>query len=84
MEIGIGKTYVYLRTVYELSITYGFKMFVIVVPSVAIREGVLKSLQITNEHIQAHYDNEHVDAFASDSIEADSTAKKKYKGNVIN
>jgi type III restriction enzyme len=47
METGTGKTYVYLRTVHELSKTYGFKKFVIVVPSVAIREGVLKSLQIT-------------------------------------
>jgi type III restriction enzyme len=52
METGTGKTYVYLRTVHELSKTYGFKKFVIVVPSVAIREGVLKSLQITKAHFQ--------------------------------
>ena len=113
METGTGKTYVYLRTVYELSKTYGFKKFVIVVPSVAIREGVLKSLQITKEHFQTHYDYERVeftvydstkvnqlrnfalsnaiqilviniDAFAKDSTEADSAAKKKNKGNVIN
>ena len=45
METGTGKTYIYLRTVLELSKTYGCKKFVIVVPSVAIREGVLKSLQ---------------------------------------
>ena len=58
METGTGKTYVYLRTVYELNKLYGFKKFVIVVPSVAIREGVLKSLQITHEHLQNLYDNE--------------------------
>lgn len=57
METGTGKTYVYLRTVYELNKTYGFKKFVIVVPSVAIREGVLKNLEITHEHFQTLYDN---------------------------
>ncbi len=56
METGTGKTYVYLRTVYELNKLYGFKKFVIVVPSVAIREGVLKNLQITHEHFQSLYD----------------------------
>ena len=49
METGTGKTYVYLRTIYELNNLYGFKKFVIVVPSVAIREGVLKNLEITHE-----------------------------------
>ena len=49
METGTGKTYVYLRTIYELNKLYGFKKFVIVVPSVAIREGVLKNLEITHE-----------------------------------
>ena len=57
METGTGKTYVYLRTVYELNKLYGFKKFVIVVPSVAIREGVLKNLEITHEHFQMLYDN---------------------------
>ena len=57
METGTGKTYVYLRTIYELNILYGFKKFVIVVPSVAIREGVLKNLEITHEHFQTLYDN---------------------------
>lgn len=56
METGTGKTYVYLRTVYELNKLYGFKKFVIVVPSVAIREGVLKNLQVTHEHFQNLYD----------------------------
>lgn len=56
METGTGKTYVYLRTMYELNKIYGFKKFVIVVPSVAIREGVLKSLAITFDHFQGLYD----------------------------
>jgi type III restriction enzyme len=56
METGTGKTYVYLRTIYELHKLYGFKKFVIVVPSIAIREGVLKNLQITHDHFQALYD----------------------------
>lgn len=56
METGTGKTYVYLRTVYELNKLYGFKKFVIVVPSVAIREGVLKNLQITQDHFRSLYD----------------------------
>ena len=55
METGTGKTYVYLRTIYELHRTYGFRKFVIVVPSVAIREGVWKSLAITHAHFQAHF-----------------------------
>ena len=57
METGTGKSYVYLRTIYELNKLYGFKKFVIVVPSVAIREGVLKNLEITHEHFQTLYDN---------------------------
>ena len=55
METGTGKTYVYLRTIYELNKTYGFKKFIIVVPSIAIREGVLKNLQITHDHFQDLY-----------------------------
>ena len=56
METGTGKTYVYLRTIYELNQWYGFRKFVIVVPSIAIREGVLKNLQITHDHFQSLYD----------------------------
>jgi len=55
METGTGKTYVYLRTIYELHRTYGFRKFVVVVPSVAIREGVWKSLAIMHDHFQAHF-----------------------------
>ena len=60
METGTGKTYVYLRTIYELRRRYGFGKFVIVVPSVAIYEGVVKSVQITRDHFRALYDNETV------------------------
>jgi len=55
METGTGKTYVYLRTIFELSQKYGFQKFIIVVPSVAIREGVLKNLEITLEHFKGMY-----------------------------
>ncbi len=57
METGTGKTYVYLRTILELNLKYGFKKFIIVVPSVAIREGVLKSLKMTKAHFKQVYDN---------------------------
>ncbi|NSW54320.1 MAG: DEAD/DEAH box helicase family protein [Anaerolineae bacterium] len=55
METGTGKTYVYLRTLYELNQHYGFTKFVIVVPSIAIREGVVKNLEITKEHFETLY-----------------------------
>lgn len=55
METGTGKTYVYLRTVFELNQRYGFTKFVVVVPSVAIKEGVNKTLQITREHFESLY-----------------------------
>lgn len=67
METGTGKTYVYLRSIHELHTAYGFRKFVIVVPSVAIREGVLKSLQITREHFQTLYDFERVEFTVYDS-----------------
>ena len=55
METGTGKTYVYLRTIFELNKRYGFTKFVVVVPSVAIKEGVYKSLQITEDHFKGLY-----------------------------
>lgn len=57
METGTGKTYVYLRTIFELNKKYGFTKFIIVVPSVAIKEGVLKSIDIMEEHFKGLYDN---------------------------
>jgi type III restriction enzyme len=67
METGTGKTYVYLRSIYELNKKYGFKKFVIVVPSIAIREGVLKNLEITFEHFQNLYDKTPVNFDVYDS-----------------
>ncbi len=57
METGTGKTYVYTKTIFELNKKYGFTKFIIVVPSVAIREGVYKSLESTKEHFSIHYNN---------------------------
>jgi type III restriction enzyme len=57
METGTGKTYVYLRTALALHRDYGFRKFIIVVPSVAIREGVLKTLRMTRAHFARLYDN---------------------------
>lgn len=67
METGTGKTYVYLRTIFELNKRFGFTKFVIVVPSVAIREGVKKSIEQTSEHFRALYDGVQFDSFVYDS-----------------
>lgn len=67
METGTGKTYVYLRTIYELNKKYGFKKFVIVVPSVPIKEGVNKTLDITKEHFNEVFDNTPAQYFVYDS-----------------
>ncbi|BDB15020.1 restriction endonuclease [Acidithiobacillus ferrooxidans] len=67
METGTGKTYVYLRTIYELATRYGFKKFIIVVPSVAIREGVLHSIDIMKEHFRGLYNNLPVEHFVYDA-----------------
>ena len=67
METGTGKTYIYLRTAFELNKIYGFKKFIVVVPSVAIREGVLKSIEIMKEHFHEIYNNVQFDYFVYDS-----------------
>jgi len=67
METGTGKTYVYLRSAFELNKKYGFTKFIIVVPSVAIKEGVNKSLQMTEDHFRSLYDNVQYDHFVYDS-----------------
>ena len=79
METGVGKTYTYIKTMYELNKHYGWSKFIIVVPSVAIREGVYKSFQITQEHFAEEYGEKvrffiynstqltEIDRFASDS-----------------
>ncbi len=79
METGVGKTYTYIKTMYELNKRYGWSKFIIVVPSVAIREGVYKSFQVTQEHFAEEYGKKiryfiynsarlnEIDRFASDN-----------------
>ncbi len=67
METGTGKTYVYLRTIFELNRRYGFTKFIIVVPSIAIKEGTKKTLDITKEHFKSIFDNTPYDYFIYDS-----------------
>jgi type III restriction enzyme len=67
METGTGKTYVYLRTIFELNKRYGFSKFVIVVPSVAIKEGVYHSIEIAAEHLKGLYAGVPFDYFLYDS-----------------
>ncbi|MFC2031192.1 type III restriction-modification system endonuclease [Chloroflexota bacterium] len=67
METGTGKTYVYTRTIFELNKRYGFTKFVIVVPSVAIKEGVYKSLKMTDDHFRGLYANTPFEYFLYDS-----------------
>lgn len=67
METGTGKTYVYIRSIYELNHRYGITKFVIVVPSIAVREGVLKSFQTMRKHFETLYDHTPLDYFVYDS-----------------
>ncbi|MCY4159438.1 MAG: DEAD/DEAH box helicase family protein [Bacteroidetes bacterium] len=67
METGTGKTYVYLRTIMELYAKFGFSKYVVVVPSISIKEGVYKSLQITKDHLKEIYDNIIYDYFVYNS-----------------
>lgn len=79
METGVGKTYTYIKTMYELNKYYGWSKFIIVVPSIAIREGVYKSFQVTEEHFAEEYGKKirffiynssrltEIDRFASDN-----------------
>ena len=55
METGTGKTYTYIRTMYELHKKYGWSKYIVIVPSIAIREGVYKSFQLTQDHFQELY-----------------------------
>lgn len=72
METGTGKTYVYTRTIYELNKRYGLTKFVIVVPSVPIREGVKKSFESTKAHFDGLYDHKPLYSFLYDSKDMDS------------
>ena len=67
METGTGKTYVYLRSIFEMNRRFGFTKFVVVVPSVAIKEGVYKSLQIMEDHFRGLYANVPFEFFVYDS-----------------
>lgn len=79
METGVGKTYTYIKTMYELNRAYGWSKFIVVVPSIAIREGVYKSFQVTQEHFAEEYGKKNrffiynsarlteIDRFASDN-----------------
>lgn len=67
METGTGKTYVYLKTIMEMHRQYGFSKFIIVVPTIPIKEGVYKSLQITESHLKEHYANIDYKYFIYDS-----------------
>lgn len=67
METGTGKTYVYLKSIFEMNKKYGFTKFIIVVPSIAIKEGTKKTLDITNEHFKGIFDNVNYDHFIYDS-----------------
>ncbi|MDD2494623.1 MAG: DEAD/DEAH box helicase family protein [Tissierellia bacterium] len=67
METGTGKTYVYIKTILELNKKYGFSKFIVVVPSIAIKEGVYKSFDITKEHFSSLYDNVPYNYFIYDS-----------------
>lgn len=60
METGTGKTYTYLRTIHELRKQFGFGKFIVIVPSVAIYEGIIKSVEITRKHFDSYYDNEYL------------------------
>ena len=79
METGTGKTYVYLRTILELHKEYGFKKFMIVVPSVAIRIGVMKSIEMLHDHFKAMYDID----LAKHSFVYDSDNPRKVSGSFV-
>lgn len=82
METGTGKTYVYLRTAFELNARHGFRKFIIVVPSVAIREGVLKSIEIMQEGFRELYHNVPFKYFVYDSKRA-SEVRNFASGNEL-
>lgn len=67
METGTGKTYTYIKTIFELNKRYGWSKFIVVVPSIAIREGVYKSFQITQDHFADDYDGKRCRFFIYDS-----------------
>ena len=67
METGTGKTYTYIKTMYELNRQYGWSKFIIIVPSIAIREGVQKSFQVMSDHFAAEYEGKRIQHFIYNS-----------------
>ncbi|NMC47272.1 MAG: DEAD/DEAH box helicase family protein, partial [Chloroflexi bacterium] len=82
METGTGKTYVYLRSIYELNKAYGFTKFVIVVPSLAIKEGVKTSLKLMDAHFKNLYDNTICESFVYDSSKLDQVRNFAVSDNI--
>jgi type III restriction enzyme len=82
METGTGKTYVYLRSIYELNKAYGFTKFVIVVPSLAIKEGVKTSLRLMGAHFKNLYDNTICESFIYDSGKLDQVRNFAVSDNI--
>ena len=82
METGTGKTYVYLKTIFELNKLYGFTKFIIVVPNIAIKEGVYKNLKITEEHFKGLYDNVLYDYFVYDSSKLEQVRNFSTSSNI--
>ncbi|CEA14168.1 type III restriction-modification system endonuclease [Methanobacterium formicicum] len=82
METGTGKTYVYLKTVFELNKKYGFTKFIIVVPSIAIKEGVYKAIQMTRDHFKGLYDNVIYDSFIYDSQKLEQVRNFAVNSNI--
>ena len=82
METGTGKTYVFVRTIYELNRLYGFTKFIIVVPSIPIREGDYKFLEITREHFAADYDRTPIRYFIYNSARLSDVRQFATSGNI--
>lgn len=82
METGTGKTYVYLRTILEMNEKYGFTKFIIVVPSLAIKEGVYKSLEITKDHFKRVYQNTIYNYFVYDSSKLEQVRSFAVSDNI--
>ena len=82
METGTGKTYVYLRTIFELNKLYGFTKFIIVVPSIAIKEGVNNSLALMDSHFKAQYNNVPYDYFVYDSSKLNQVRNFAVSSNI--
>lgn len=82
METGTGKTYVYLRSIFELNKNYGFTKFIIVVPSIAIKEGVKKSIEIMTDEFKSLYDNVIFNHFVYDSSQLERVRSFAVSDNI--